>query len=378
MCNTDALINKRIRQSHCRSQKMPSFRTLVFLLSVISILASCGRGEDESIDEPIKVQLTWVVSPEHAFLYHGQEQGFFSDGGPALEIIADRGSHKVVQAFDRGDIDFGFVSGDSLVLARSSGIPIRALFVLFHESPAVLVSKAESGLESLQDVVTPREDGPVRVGVIKESTVYPQLHGMFRHEGISYEPEGSNKNVEEVIAVSGGVAQLATDQIDILTHYENYAPVFFELEDVATSSIRMSDHGIEIYSTVFATTDEMIRRNPDLVQKMVSAMLDSLHASIESPDQAIRSLIDARGSEVGTEEYVDIGVRLANQMLIDPGIDKPHIPQDDTMVLGFMSDAGWEATQRTLIYSGQIDEERKLATAYFYDPTFLNNYYNSN
>ena len=52
---------------------------------------------------------------------------------------------------------------------------------------------------------------------------------------------------------------------------------------MAVKTFPVSDSGYDPYSTVLATSDEMLRKNPDAVKSMVAAVRDGWRAYLDDP-----------------------------------------------------------------------------------------------
>ncbi len=331
------------------------------LLLAVLLLASSGCQDRQVTGNgptPIEIRLPWVKNPEYAFLFLAQQpNGEFQKYRLEAEITGDRGSNTVISAFDAGSAEFGFVSGDSLVMARQRGVQVQALFVLYPSSPAVVVSLAERQINKVEDLLGKN------IGVISQSTTYPQFKAMLRHAFPNDEPE-AGVDYFETEAVAGGLTQLERGHIDALTHYTNFAPV--QLEDIGlpANEIFMRDHGIEIYSTVFAATDRVIRDEPELVQRVVNALLESLNRAITNPDLALQALRQEDDySAMGTDTYVEAAMLAAHNLITERG---------DQVPVGTMDKDGWYRTERTLLQTGQVADD--IDDSFYYEDRFLREY----
>jgi NitT/TauT family transport system substrate-binding protein len=343
-----------------------SAKPLLALFLAAAILAfACSRpgGEDQGIHQ-VTVKLPWVKNPEFAFVDLGVEKGFFRSRGIDLAVENSRGSHQVVAAFDTKSINFGFLSGDSLVIARQKGVPVQALFVLFPSSPAVIVSLKDSNIRKPKDLLGKS------VGIITSSTTFPQFRAMLKNAWKPEPPPEPGEDYYEIEAVSGGLAQLQAGQIDALTHYENFAPIQLEVAGYEIAPlIYMRDYEIDIYSTVFATTDEFIRTKPELVQNIVNAMLDSLELAVKDPEAALAALNEQNEdvSAMGEPEYLEKALAVA--------LGLANSRASEGIALGFMDKHGWYRTERTLQKTGQAGD---ISEDYYFDDRFFSEYHRKN
>lgn len=317
-------------------------RIFVLALVISSIFPSCRDSKQNSdLLHKVTVKLPWSISPEFAFLYCDAAESS-RDSSINLNFEPSKGSHEVAQAFSLKKTDFGFLSGDSLIVARQKGIRIKALFALYQHSPAVVVAMKGSGISKPADLLGKK------VGVIKASSTYPQFIGMMKNANCPLIYEGNNKNIILEDAVNGGVLQLKTGQIDALTSFANFAPVQLSAGgDQIETPIMFKDYGIDIYGTVFAASEEMINDNPQLVRDVTKLMLSRVREMVSNPEYAAKQFQER--SETVKSDPLLIGQTIkATIDLIQPSGKSEEI--------GMMSSAQWVKTLETLVETGQAEE----------------------
>lgn len=317
---------------------------IIFLV----IIATCwGCSNNSYTNKKVTLMLSWLPGAEHAFIYRALDHGYFKQDSIQITIEPSRGSKDVATALDLGTANFGLISGDYLVLARHKGIPIKGLLTLYHESPATIMFFDSLQIKSPFDLINKK------VGVLKQSTTYPQFHAMLQKAGVSIDA------VKEVTAVQGGTAQLVNGEIDALMHYTNYAPVMLRAKGYSIGEILMKNNGIRIYSTTLATTDEMITNNPELVQKVVNIFLRSLRESFQDFEGTLASLLHYNPE---LEENVQrMSLQRTNELILDEKTNQYGV--------GYMLREDWEATQNTLLECKQI--QNKIDPRFFYDDHFI-------
>ena len=77
-----------------------------------------------------------------------------------VEILPGGAGTPTVQMVGAGSAEFGIVEADELVLARSKGNPVVALFAVYQNSPLGIMTHAERKLASIGDVT---KDGTLAV-----------------------------------------------------------------------------------------------------------------------------------------------------------------------------------------------------------------------
>jgi NitT/TauT family transport system substrate-binding protein len=114
-------------------------RKLVAAASVAAMLALSACGGSSS-DEPStgengssgaaevdKVKVGAIPIVDVAPLYLGQQQGFFEDENIDLEIVNTTGGAAAIPGVVSGEFDFAFGNVVSLIVAKSTNIPLKAI-----------------------------------------------------------------------------------------------------------------------------------------------------------------------------------------------------------------------------------------------------------
>src|SRR5580693_9284261 len=99
----------------------------VFLKAVpaMGLLAACSKSKK------IKLALNWKPDPQFGGFYAAPYQKYGLD----VEILPGGAGTPTVQMVGAGSAEFGTLSGDELVVARSKGNNVVALFAVYQQSP---------------------------------------------------------------------------------------------------------------------------------------------------------------------------------------------------------------------------------------------------
>src|SRR5580692_12922573 len=109
----------------------------------LGLLTACGKSAK------IKLALNWKPEPEFGGFYQAQ----YSKHGLDVQILPGGSGTPTVQMVGAGSVDFGIVSADEVVLARSHGNDVVALFAVFQHSPTGIMAHASRKLTSIGDVL---------------------------------------------------------------------------------------------------------------------------------------------------------------------------------------------------------------------------------
>src|SRR5580704_4922191 len=113
--------------------------------SAAAMLNACG----ESPAGNIRLALDWKPEPEFGGFYAAD----FEAHHLSVDLLPGGSGTPTVQMVGAGSAEFGIVSADELVVARSKGNDVVALFAVFQNCPQGIMAHASRNLSSIADVL---------------------------------------------------------------------------------------------------------------------------------------------------------------------------------------------------------------------------------
>ncbi len=235
-------------------------RTFLQAAPVLGLLAACGKSAK------IKLALDWKPEPEFGGFYAAP----YSQHGLNVEILPGGAGTPTVQMVGAGSVDFGIVSGDEVVLARSHGNDVVALFAVFQNNPAGIMAHASRNLSNIGDVL--------REGTLAIQSGLPFARMLERKYGFSH--------VKVVPSPGGDITPFLNDEKFAQQCYLTSEPITARRKGVAVKVFAVSEIGYNPYATVLATSGEALRKNPDTAKAMVAAVREGWRAYLDNPKSA--------------------------------------------------------------------------------------------
>lgn len=127
---------------------MTRFR--VVLISMLMLLASGARGQDAGLTR-LPIFASFVPNVQFAPLYVAIEEGLFAKSGFEAEIIHGDENVGVLQVA-QGELPFGIISGEQVILARANGIPVKFIYSWFQKYPQAVVTPDTIEMDSPEDM----------------------------------------------------------------------------------------------------------------------------------------------------------------------------------------------------------------------------------
>lgn len=85
-----------------------------------------------------------------------KDKGFLEEAlredGIKVEWVKSLGSNKALEFLNSSSVDFGSTAGAAALLARANGNPIRSVYVYSKPEWTALVTRADSGIQSIEDL----------------------------------------------------------------------------------------------------------------------------------------------------------------------------------------------------------------------------------
>ncbi len=127
------------------------------LLVLLVLLPMCLRSvaADDGL-RSLRIQLQWLPQAQFAGYYAAQALGFYAEEGLDVTLLPSRGDIQPVAAVLNGDADFGVGWLPKLLIANQADADLVNIAQVFQRSGTVLVSFAETGIQTANDIVLKR------------------------------------------------------------------------------------------------------------------------------------------------------------------------------------------------------------------------------
>jgi NitT/TauT family transport system substrate-binding protein len=287
----------------------------------------------------VTVRLKWFNQAQFAGFYVAQQNGYYKAAGLDVNIQPGGPDFPAVQMVTGGNEQFGVTGADQILIARSKGVPVVALAVIYRRNPFVLFSLAKSGIK------TPADFAGKTIGVKiggNEELIY---RAVLAKAGID-----TTKLTE--MPVKFDITPLLTGTVDVWPGYLINEVLAAKEKGFDVNVIYPADFGIDLYADTLFTTEKMLKEKPEVVRNFVAATLKGWDAAIAAPEDAAKITVKFGGDKLTYDH--ELAMMKASLPLLKP----------DNKPVGFMDAAGWDAAQKLLLGAGFQKQPVNVAEAF--------------
>lgn len=264
-------------------------RRAVALLAAALLLAGvagCGEdGAEPGVPKGAAVVLDFTPNAVHSGIYAAAAEGFYADAGVDLAIHQPGESTDAPKLLAAGRTEFAILDIHDLGIARERGLDLVGVVPIVQRPLAAVIARADG------PVRRPRDLEGHTVGV----TGLPSDEAVVDSE-VSADG-GDPAAVEEVTIGFNAVSSLAAAKVDAATGFWNAEGVALRRQGVPVRIFKVDRYGAPPYpELVLATSRQMLRRDPELVDAIVAATRRGYAFAERQPARALDDLLAAEPS----------------------------------------------------------------------------------
>jgi NitT/TauT family transport system substrate-binding protein len=316
---------------------------LVVLLVGIAVISNKHSGKPTSV-APVTFRLDWTPGAEHSFLYLAKERGYFQKENLDVTIQAGDGSTTSAKLVGNGTVDYALCSGDTALIAASSGVPIRVLAVLYSRTPTVIYSRTD------KNITHPKDLEGRKYGAFMKSTTYKQFLAFCAINGVDV-------SKIQVVPTAGTADDILTGAVDASGGYSYIQPIQCNLAGVPVNEIPLADYGMKSYSMAIIGNKNTL--NPDVAHRVIKVALQAFGEMLSDNSAALEALYGA--NPTANKEFEKQKLQKLTQF-----INKNLETQGK---VGAQTLEGWQQTQDFLLSQNLIQTNINLSG--FFTSEFL-------
>ena len=285
----------------------------------------------------VVLQLKWKHDFQFAGYYAAIEQGYYRDAGIDVQLREAGPGDDPIRDVVGGRAQFG-VSTSELVVARAKGAPVVVLATIYQHSPFVLLTVRNRGVDDLQSLAG------------KTIMLDPDSAEILAY----LKAEGVDPSRVKVVPQSQNVRDLVSGRVAAMSAYATDEPYALDREKVPYNTFTPRSGGIDFYGDNLFTTEQTIRRDPELVRAFRAASLHGWEYAMAHREELIA--VTHRYAPALSTDFLRFEGR------VSAGLIHPELIE-----LGHVNPGRWEHIAETYQQVGMIGPAFSL-NGFLYDP----------
>lgn len=319
---------------------------VVLVMMCLFVLSSCATAVQPTSElRSIVVGMPFIPNVQFAHFYIADQEGYFADEGLSVTFDYNFENDVVQRIATNNQITFALASADSILLARSKGLPVKAVMATTQSFPIGFISKSGIGITSIDDLRGKSIGIPGRFGAS-----YIGLQAILRAGNLTED----DVRIQEIGFTQ--VVALREDNVDVVSGYVNNEPIQLRNAGVDVNVLAVS----ELYplaSDHLIVSEQTLSTDRALVEKFTRALLRGMNRVNQDPDVAFNVAVTA----IPEAKRVDpnLGVAILKETV--------RLWQPEN--LGVIQVSNWQNTYTLLQQMNLISAELPLQDAF--DTSFV-------
>jgi NitT/TauT family transport system substrate-binding protein len=256
----------------------------LFGLACIGAEISWAAGEAR---QPTAIQFSFdrPIDGSAAPFVMAAARGSFNSEGLAVTTDIANGSAEAIARVAANTSNLALVDINELIRWRDApgAPPVKAVFVLFNQSPYAIVARKSRGIHALSDV-----EGKT-LGVADRDLSIRLWPALARQNGIKI------ANVkQEKISAAVREPMLSAGQVDAVTGFSYLSAVNLRDRGVPANDLavlRYADYGCEVYGFAVIVNPAFAASKAEAVRGFVRAVIAGTHMAIQEPGRAVDEVV---------------------------------------------------------------------------------------
>ena len=280
---------------------------------------------------PVKLQLNWKPEPQFGGFYAAQLNGDYEKQRLSVDVVAGGVGTPTVQMVGAGRVEFAVVSADELIIARSKGNKVVALFAVYQTNPQAIMAHASRGFTTIGDVFT-------HEGTVAMQKGLPYAEFLQRKFGFD--------KVRIVPSPGGDLSVFRSDPNYAMQCFATSEPLAARKLGLDPQTFLIAEAGYNPYTTVLVTRDDYLAEHRDTAAAMVAAVRAGWRAYLDDPAKT-NAAMHPLNPTMDPQTFADAAE--AQKPLIET-------VETQTIGLGGMTSQRWSELATQLVELGVVDK----------------------
>ena len=249
----------------------------VSVMMAAVVCASIIGGGDAGAADKITFVTDFGYNGRHAYYFVALEKGYYARQNLDVQIVRGQGSADAVKQVAAGTAQIGFADTAAVILGRGNDqIPVKLVAIVYAKPPHAIYVLKESGIANPKDLE----------GKKVADTAFSAVPKLFEAYAKAADIDASK--VTWLIAAADTLpGMLTTGRADGIGQFTVGEPLLAKAAaPKQVLALAYADVGLDLYGNGIIASDSIIKSNPDLVRRFVTATMQGLKDAIANPQEA--------------------------------------------------------------------------------------------
>ena len=228
----------------------------IILILLLSISLFSAQNKDL---QKVVLQLDWLNQFQFAGFDVAKELGYYKDAGIDVEIKDFTPNTDTLTIIQNKKADFA-LGHSSILTSKTNCKKIVALGAIFQESPMILLTRDDTGINSIKDLKNKR------IMLTSDAKDMASITAMLFSNGLT------DKDVH-VIPHSFNLDDLINKKTDAMASYISNEPIIMTDRGIGYKVFNPEDYGFNFYGDLLFTSSKFIKNNPRLTKDFYDASI---------------------------------------------------------------------------------------------------------
>jgi len=230
----------------------------------------------------------------HGYFIPALKLGYYKDVNLDVDIKRGYGSGDAIKRAYAGQADIALSDLNSLVVARSQGVQVKAMAVLENLPPHCVIARRDHGVKTIKDLEGKTFAGPKADGNI---IMLPTLCALAGVDFSKIKLITVDFLSKDPLLLSGKVDAIGQFQAGGATKYKRIA----KRENIDLVWFPYFKYGFKAYGLSLVASEKMMKEKPEVIKRFLAATLKGVAWALDNQEKAVKMYTEFR-PEMSSEE----------------------------------------------------------------------------
>jgi NitT/TauT family transport system substrate-binding protein len=232
--------------------------------------------------DKMQLQLNWFHLADHSPIYLAMKKGYYKEENIDLTVLRGSGSADSAKKVDLGQADVGISDAPTVLTAISKGANLKMVAVVYDKAGNNVFFRKSANIRTPKDLVGKKIAVPPADSHRVLWPAFAAINGIDPASVtlVNIKPEG-----KQAIVAAGEV----DGSFDLYTSYAIWEKVLGKGE---VGNLLWADFGLPIYGHTYFVNNELIQKNPKLIERFLRATHKGWRDAKADPKASIGAMVE--------------------------------------------------------------------------------------